>query len=143
MNTFEFFIGYPNPFTYVQIPNPDNWQALELELAFEADDPQAVLNAKKLVWKGAQAATMNQYMVGGLTATTNGIYEGIPLQIMVCNTQQLVFDGIIDLSDADTKFSCDIVSCAISDYRIDRVKELMSTISFGYLATPLSQNGGA
>jgi hypothetical protein len=142
VNAFEFYIGYPNVFNPVLIPNPDNWIAFELELAFEADDPQAVLNAKKLIWKGAQAAIMNQYMVGGLTAATNGIYEGIPLQIYVCNTQQLVFDGIIDLSDPDTKFACDTVQCAISDYRIDRVKELMSTVSFGFLATSVANGGG-
>lgn len=141
MNNFDFYIGYPNPLSPVLIQNPDNWQALELELSFESDDPQAVLNAKKLIWKGAQAGIMNDYLFGGLNANTNGIYEGIPLTIYACNTQELVFDGIIDLTDTDTKFTCDIVQVKISDYRIDLVKELFSTVSYGFLATPVSDGG--
>ncbi len=141
MNTYDFYVGYPNPLAPVLIPNPDNWQALELELSFEAEDPQAVLNAKKLVWKGAQAAIMNKYMQGGLNLTSNGIYEGIPLTIYACQTSELIFDGIIDLTDPDTKFACDIVQCKITDYRIDMVKQLFSEISFGFMATSAADGG--
>ncbi len=141
MQLFDFYIGFPNPLSPVLIPNPDNWQALELELSFENDSPQAVLNAKNLVWKGAQAAIMNQYLQGGLNLTTNGIFEGIPLTIYACNTSELVFNGIIDLTDTETKFTCDIVSCKITDYQIDLVKQLMNQISFGFLATSAADGG--
>lgn len=134
MQAFEFWAGYPNPLTLTQIPVPDNWQALTLELSFENGSPEAVFNATKLVFKGSNAAIVNAWLEGGLTGGV-GIFEGIPLQIKVCPSGEVVFDGIIDLTDAETKFACDIVQVRIRDKRMDMVNQLMDSVSFAYLAS--------
>jgi hypothetical protein len=138
MNAFEFWIGYPNPLVPTLYPQPDNWQSLELELSFEDLAPEAVFNSTNLIWKGSNAAIMNSWLLSGLAGPGGpingvGIFEGIPLQIKVCESQQLVFDGIIDLTDPDTKFSCDIVSVKIRDKKMDMINQLMSSITFCYL----------
>lgn len=137
MNSLDFFIGNP----LVQIPPPFNWQEFETELSFENGAPGAVLNATKLVFKGENAHTISQWVQTGLTNGV-GIFEGIPLVIKICDTQEIVFNGIIDLTDPETKFTCDIIEVKIRDRRMDMITQLMNSISFGFLATPTG-NGGA
>lgn len=141
MQTFNFNIGYPNPLSLVPITQPDNWQDLQLETSFENLSPEVVLNSTKLIWKGENAAIMNSWLEGGITGNSNGIFEGIPLQITVCSTAQVVFFGIIDLTDPDTKFSCDIVQVKIRDKRMDMLTQLVDSISFSYLTTIPGQAG--
>lgn len=140
MQAFNFSIGYPNPLSLVLIPQPDNWQAMELELSYENLSPDAVLNATKLIWMGANAFIMNDWLAQGLNGGV-GIFEGIPLLITVCNSNEVVFDGIIDLTDVDTKFSCDIVQVKIRDKRMDMVSQLMDSISYSYLTSIPGQPG--
>ena len=142
MQSFKFFIGYPNPLIPVQYPEPDNWQSMALELSFEDLSPEAVFNATNLVWKGAQASIMNQWLLTGLTGGV-GIFEGIPLQIYLYNTNELVFDGIIDLTDPETKFSCDIVQVKIRDKKIDMINQLFGSISYTLLESLPSGTPGA
>lgn len=132
MNTFNFYIGYPNPASPTLVTQPDNWMDLQLELSFEDQAPEAVFNAKKLIWKGANAYIMNEWLQAGLTGGV-GIFEGIPLRITVCNSNDLVFDGVIDLTDSETTFSCDIVQVALRDKRLDAITMLLDSISFAYL----------
>lgn len=136
MQSFLFYIGNP----LQQVPEPDNWQALELELSFENNSPDAVLNSTKLIWKASNAELMNAWVSGGLSGDV-GIFEGIPLVIKMCDTQEIVFDGIIDLTDVETKFTCDIVQCRIRDKRMDMVSQLMDSVSFAYLSTPTTSGG--
>lgn len=136
MNAFQFYIG--NPLQLV--PEPDNWQQLELELSFENTSPEAILNNTKLIWKASNAAYMNTWVQLGLSGGF-GIFEGIPLVIKVCSTQEIVFDGIIDLTDVETKFTCDIVQARIRDKRMDMVSQLFDSVSFAYLATPTASGG--
>lgn len=136
MQSFLFYMGNP----LQAVPEPDNWQALMVELSYENNSPDAVLNETKLVWKAANAEAMNVWVNDGLSGGV-GIFEGIPLVIKICDTQQIIFDGIIDLTDPETKFTCDIVQCRIRDRRMDMVSQLMDSVSFGYLATPTSSGG--
>lgn len=135
MQSFLFYINGN------QVPEPDNWQALMLELSFENNSPDAVLNETKLVWKGPNATILQTWVSDGLSGGV-GIFEGIPLVIKICDTQEVVFDGIIDLTDSETKFTCDIIQCRIRDRRMDMVSQLIDSISFAYLATP-TVSGGA
>lgn len=137
MQSLEFYIGNPQ----VQIPEPDNWQALQIELSFENNSPESILNSTKLVWKGANADYMNSWLRGGITGSTPGIFEGIPLTIKICNSSEVVFDGIVDLTDPDTIFACDTISVTIRDKRMDMVSQLMDSVSYAYLATPTSEGG--
>lgn len=134
MNNFTFILNGNT------VPAPDNWMNLLVQLSFMDDDPEGALNATKLVWKGTNAKIINQWLADGLNGGL-GIYEGIPFQIQVCNSNLVVFNGICDLSHEDTKFNCDIVQITLRDQREDMIKQLFSSISFSYLATPV-QNGG-
>lgn len=144
MQSLEFYIpqtpGTTTPL--VQCPPPFNWQELMLELSFENQSPAAIINATKLIWKSENAHFMNAWLQTGLVSGGVGIFEGIPLQIKVCQTQQIVFDGIIDLTDSETKWTCDNVEVKIRDKRMDMVSQLMDSISYCFLATPTSQGGG-
>ncbi len=123
-------------------PPPDNWQSLQMELSFEDGSPEGTLNAQQLIWKAENAAILNQWINSGIVSGGVGIFEGIPLVIKICDTQDIAFNGIIDLTDPDTRFNCDIIKAKIRDKRMDMVTQLFDSISFAYLATPLS-NGGA
>src|ERR1035437_4820074 len=141
MQNFIFKIGYPNPLVPVQCPEPDNWQSLLLELLFENLSPEATFNATNLIWKGSQAGIMNKWLMTGLTGGV-GIFEGIPLQIYLSNGE-IVFDGIIDLSDAETKFSCDIVQVKTRDKKMDMMNQLMGSITYDLLMNLPASSPGA
>jgi hypothetical protein len=104
------------------------------------DDPEAALNATKLIWKGTNAQIINTWLADGLNGGL-GIYEGIPFEIQIGNSNFVVFNGICDLSNEDTKFNCDEVTITLRDMREDMLKQLFSSISYSYLATPTA-NGG-
>jgi hypothetical protein len=140
MQNLNFYIIPFGSSTQVLIPNPDNWQELLLELSYENDAPETVLDSTKLIFKGANAAIMDQWLESGLSGGPS-IFVGIPLQIQVCNSNDVVFDGIIDLTDPDTKFTCDIVTVKIRDWRVDMVTEEFSSVTYAYLAAPVSLGG--
>ena len=122
------------------VPPPDNYRSLQIELSFENNSPEAVLNSTKLIWKGSDAALMTQWAQSGLNGGV-GIFEGVPLEIQACGTSITIFNGIIDLTDSETTFACDIVTCKIRDKRMDMVSQLLDTISFAFLATPVADGG--
>jgi hypothetical protein len=137
MQQLDFYIG--NPLTLV--PPPDNWTELQLELAFLNEDPGSVFNATQLTWKGSNAFIINKWFQGGLSAGY-GIFEGIPLVIKVCNSGDVVFNGIIDLTDTVTKFQCDEVAVKIRDFTQSQIS-LLDGITFAFLAAPTNQGGAA
>jgi len=134
MNNIEFYLNNQ------LVPPPDNWMALLIQVSFMDEDPQTTLNATQLIWKGANANTLNTWLNDGLSGGL-GIWEGIPFEIRVCNSGFVVFNGICDLSDENTKFSCDIVNVIIRDMREDMIKQLFQSISWSFLATPVSGGG--
>ena len=122
------------------VPSPDNIEALMLELSFENGSPEEVLNATKLIWKGANAVIVNNWYNQGLTGGY-GIFEGIPLLITVCDSNDVAFNGICDLT-GQTKWNCDIVQVDIRDTRTDMVKQLFDSVTFTTLATCGTLLGG-
>lgn len=144
MNVFDFYINYPALGLNGLVSPPDNWADLETELSFENDSPAPVLNAKKLIWSGSVASAFNKILVSGTNISvfnTHGIMEGVPLVIKMCTSQKVVFDGIIDLTEPDTKWACDRVTVTLRDKRMDMVTQLFNSVSCAYLATPVT-NGG-
>jgi len=125
------------------VQQPINWQELQIELSFENDSPDAVINTAKLVWVGQEASIINAWFQGGMLSAgnTGGIFSGLPLQIKICPTQEVIFDGIIDLTDPETFWSCDKVQVKIVNYQIDLFNGLVDSVSYAYLATSFA-NGG-
>lgn len=108
---------------------PFNWKELMIELSFENIQPLEVLNTNQLVWKGDQAKIINDWF------NNSQIFEGVPLVIKICSTQEVAFEGIVDLTDPSTLWNCDIVKVKIRDRRMDMVSALFDSIGFDFLAT--------
>jgi len=131
----------------VVVQPPLNWDTMEIELSFEESNPQATLNATKMVWykdplavqRGFQADAVSTiqawYANDGNSGSGQGVFYGIPLQITVCSTGALIFDGIVDLTDSETIFNCDEVTVKLIDKREDLVKQLFASMPWAALAT--------
>ncbi len=139
MNGLDFYLGDP----LTKVPEPDNWQDLLIELSFENNSPDSGINTTKLIWKGSNAVILNQWFQGGISASTLGVFGSVPLRIQLRDTNVVIFNGIIDLTDKDTKWNCDIVQTKIRDFKIELITDLLDSISYAYLATPKSQGGAA
>ncbi len=138
MQNLNFYVGTP----LVKVPEPFGWEGFTAELSFENDSPDAILNSSTLQWYGDQATLMNTWFNQGMFGGV-GIFEGMPLRITVCGSQDILFDGIIDFTDPTTIWNCDEVKVKILDINIDRFNALASSVSFGYLATPAFDSSGS
>lgn len=125
---------------YNKIPAPRNWKELTIELNFDKGNPSLFLSATSFEFTGVTAGVINQWVASG---TTNGvgIYEGIPFRVEVCDTNEVVLDGILDLVSPDAEYTCDIVTIPIKERaKIDWVNDVADSFSFAYLASN-SYNG--
>jgi hypothetical protein len=130
MNQFDWYINgtLADP--------PSNWQALELEASFENGSPDAVLNATKLTWKGKWAAYLYSIYTSG------NIFAAPSLLITVCGTQDVVCNGLIDLTDAGVVLECDSVTVKIVNQQVDLFNDLVQSIDFSTLAALPSTTPG-
>ena len=120
---------------YNKIPAPRNWKELTIEVNFDKDKPGLFLSATSFEFIGVTAGVINQWIASG---TTNGvgIYEGIPFRVEVCDTNEVVLDGILDLVSPDAEYTCDIVTIPIKERaKIDWVNDVADSFSFAYLAS--------
>lgn len=132
MQQVDFYLGNPS----VKVNPPRNWEALALELSFESGDPEATLNSTVLEWTGDVAATLNDWFMN-----QTGVFEGVPLLVKICSTQETVFDGIVDLTTPETLWNCDIVRVKIRDRRMDMIAQLFNSVTFSFLAAPIIKGG--
>lgn len=116
-----------------QVPPPENWPELEIELLFNNNTPEATIKTSTLIWEGENARRLNDWYNLGLINGV-GILEGIPLRITACNPPVVVFDGCINMTSLDTTFQCDVVKAAVVDtQRIQFMNDLAQSINFAYL----------
>ena len=139
MQNVIYQIAYPNPGIYVEVYQPDGWRDEEEEISFENLSPESVFNATKLVWRGQNASNLYTYLQGGITGASNGVFEGVGLRILA--DTDVVFDGIIDLTDPETKFACDVVSAKIRDKRMDMVSQNFDSVTYSFFATDFASGG--
>lgn len=132
MQTLNFYLGNP----YQLVPPPKNWEALLCELSFENTDPESILNASELEWEAEVATLINKWFTG-----VYGIFQGIPLKIEACDSKDIVVEGCADLSSDITLWNCDKVKIKIRDKRMDMISQLFNSVSFAYLAAPVSDGG--
>lgn len=110
---------------------PQNWKSLAFELNFDRDERQ--LDSGALVWLGAQAKKINDYVALGNNGGV-GIFEGMSLRVEVCETNEILFNGYLDLVDADTLFECDRVVTQIKEAgEIDWLNDIADSFSFAFL----------
>jgi hypothetical protein len=86
------------------------------------------------------ARVISDHVSGGLTGTSQGIFEGIPYKIdlhdLTNKTQATILDGYVDLADEATFISCDEIEASVKKRRnLDWLTDRADGISFGYLAS--------
>lgn len=121
-----------NGFTSVQ--PPQEWKNLSIQLSFESNNEK--LSSTNFSWVGDNAELINDYITGGVTGTTNGIFEGLPYQVrFTCdNVQHTLFDGCINIASSDASFSCEEVKVGIREKgKIDYVNDMIDSFRFEYL----------
>lgn len=118
------------------VPEPQDWQGLELELEFTNDSPAASIKTTTFTWLGSDAFELNKWVRAGLYGGV-GIFEGIPFKIMACGL--VVFDGVIDMTSQDTTFQCDIVKASVKETnRVQFLNDRAESFTFAYLASAAS-----
>jgi hypothetical protein len=117
-----------------EVPAPDNWQGLEIECSFETEKDIATIRAGMLSWMAENAKTLNDWVKMGLGGGP-GLLEGPVVQIEAGYDPNwiVVFDGCIDMTTADTLFSCDIIKAPVRENKIDWLNDIADTVSFAYL----------
>ncbi len=116
------------------VPPPNNWQGVDIEVSFETNAQYASIKTATYEWLGSDANALNKWISNGLLGGL-GIYEGTPFRIEACNGV-IVFDGVIDMTSADTTFSCDIIKAAVKETnRYESVIDLAEGFTFAYLAS--------
>jgi len=133
---YQFQIDFGQGF--IDVPQPLNHAAIKIELAFTSQTPSASIQNIAFEWLGETAKKINAYVAGGNSGKSNGIYEGLPLKVLVCNTS-LGFDMILDLTAQAATFECDRVVCPFKQVGgVDWFSTLSAGFSFWYLAGALT-----
>lgn len=129
MADLQFYIDGKN------VPPPDNWQNTSINLSFEDNSPDASVKTIVYEWLGTNAAILNKWKDQGLIGGF-GLFEGPAFRIEVCNPAINVFDGCIDMTSNDTRFTCDKVTAAVMETnRVPSFTKQAEAVSFQYLAS--------
>lgn len=127
---FRFFIN-----NTLVLP-PDNWQGLEIQCSFDALTDMATIETGILSWMAENAKLLNQWVKDGLTGAGPGLFEGPALRIEAGDGGSWlpVFNGCVDMTTADTTFTCDIVKAQVREDKIDWLNDIADTLSFAQMA---------
>lgn len=117
----------------ILVPPPNEWQGDEIEVSFENNSPDASIKTTNHEWLGENAKTLYTWFKAGLLGGP-GIYEGIPFREEACEPPIVIFDGCIDLTSAETIFSCDkIKASCIETNRAQNLNDKVDGFTFAYL----------
>lgn len=119
----------------VNVPPPEEYPGLEIELSFENEDPDATVRTTTFTWLADDAKMLNDWKNKGLLGGV-GIWEGPSFQMTACNPPQIVFDGCIDMTSKETIFSCDKVVASVKETkRIRFLRDRAASFGPTYLAS--------
>lgn len=121
-------------------PAPRNWKDVEVLATFDNSSAQANITTNELSFVNQTAREIIDYIQGGANGTTNGIFEGLPLEITVSENNafnlspQQVFDGLIKTTEANIISPVEI-EVGIEDKRgLDKLEFVSQGLTFGLLA---------
>ena len=128
----DWFINWGTGFTLVNPPR--NWKGIMPQVVFTSRINKPFLSLGNLEWVGTNADNLNAYYNAGNTGG-RGICEGVPLQIFD-KSNNLLFNGVINLSDASATFECDMVIAPVQEKgRIDWFNDVAASFTFRTLLT--------
>jgi hypothetical protein len=83
----------------VTIP-PKDWGGISILATFDDNGGQANISTEEFVFVNENAVKIRNYILGGLTGTSVGIFEGLPFSIELQNgTSYNAFEGFLDLNE--------------------------------------------
>ncbi|MAF43744.1 MAG: hypothetical protein CMI54_06215 [Parcubacteria group bacterium] len=95
------------------IEPPVNNPGMEVELNFDADDPDAVQISVSNDWDFEKQASyiINAHITKGLNGGV-GVFEGLPytIQVQDSNSTETILDHYIDTADPEALYECDRIS---------------------------------
>jgi hypothetical protein len=134
MENLKFYIDYGNGFT--QVDPPRNWQAFEIGALWTDGHPSASIETTDFEWTGVNATRIRLYRDQGMTGVGPGIFEGLPMQITACQNNSIItFNGVLDLSNAKTRWECDKIVAPFVQAGIDLLHTRAQGFGFDYLAS--------
>lgn len=142
------FTGTGNNFTEVHPRNYDKLKIKAIYAAYansgtvNAIHPSALVESIILEFVGADAASLYVYRANSLT--TGGLAMGVPFQIIGTGAcaNQLLFNGVINISDDSVEWECDIVKAPIKmTGSVDWFYDTLEGIDFVLLRQYTIQNG--
>ena len=113
---------------------PKELEALEIKASFENISVQPNITATEITLINEGSTEVNNYIDGGQTGATRGIFEGIPYEILLLseNPPYNAFKGYLDL--LAIKRYCDEVKVKlVSDDDLSKFSERCQATTFGYL----------
>lgn len=136
MDELRFEINWGQGFVTVNAPR--NWESIKIGVLWTDGEPSAVVQGTDFEWVEDNAAKLWAWRRGGLVGTLGsapGIFEGPGLRIWTCGSfAQLVFDGLIDLSNQKTRWECDMISApSMESGKRDWLDGPASAFDFEYL----------
>lgn len=126
---YSFFLGGK------EINAPVNWSGLQILATFDQSSTQANISTEEFEFINESAQQIRNYLMGGLTSATNGIFEGIPFEILVSNgsTSYQVFEGFLDFETYE-ELSPVKVKCSVKKTNgLNSLDDRSQANSFGYL----------
>jgi len=83
----------------VTIP-PKDWGAISILATFDDNGGQANISTEEFIFVNENAKIIRDYILGGITGTSVGIFEGLPFTMQLENsTTYNAFEGFLDLNE--------------------------------------------
>lgn len=76
-----------------------DWQGLQVLATFDNDNQQANITTSELSFVDAMGKAIIEYIDGGLTGATNGIFEAPEFKMSIDRPNTEIFDGMLDLAN--------------------------------------------
>lgn len=120
-----------------QLVNPPiDWMDMAILATFENDSPEANITTTGITFVNEEAVLIRNWIAGGVTGATDGIFQGIPFKIQVANSSNVfdTFEGYLDLTDDFSEISPVKVTCKIAKIAgINNFSERAEGVTYNYL----------
>ena len=118
-----------------EINAPLNWRSLQVLATFDNSSVSANISTEEFEFVNNGALRIRNYILGGLTGATNGIFDGLPFQIFAEDESNNinVFDGYLDFSTYE-EINPTTVKCGVKKSNgLNSFEDRSEANSFGYL----------
>ena len=119
----------------VDVNPPREWEDVQILATFDNEATQANITTDKFSWVNENAVAINDWIAGGLTGATPGIFEGMPLRIQIFNQDNTfnAFKGMIDFNDFTIISPVEVEAQVKKQSGLNELSDRLEGITFGLL----------